>query len=278
MDRTEAAGFAGAVVGHAMLLALFVFGVFKFTSTPVPTDAIEVSFVDETALVSTAPQPTPEPPAPAMAPEAGPTEDAATAAPAQPAPPDLRPTPPQPPLASTPRQRPEPPRQRPTREMPRPTRAQPKQTAPSESGTGQRTRRSLIGDDILKGIGRDPTPSRSQSPPAAAMSARAAADIGAVISRQIQPCADRQIYPGPGAERIVTQINLRLNRDGSLAARPRMTGQSGIDMENQRYAERVRDIAIAAFVGCAPMRGLPTELYDVPRGWRNFTMNYRLPG
>ena len=56
-----------------------------------------------------------------------------------------------------------------------------------------------------------------------------------------------------------------------------MVRQSGLDDENSRYAQRVADIAIAAFTGCAPLRGLPDELYDVPRGWSNFTMNYRLP-
>ena len=110
------------------------------------------------------------------------------------------------------------------------------------------------------------------------MSAEAAADIGSAITRQVQPCADRQVDPGPGANRIVTTLNLKLNRDGSLAARPRMTNQRGLDDENSRYAQRVADIAIAAFVGCSPLRGLPAELYDVPRGWSNFTMNYRLPG
>jgi hypothetical protein len=110
------------------------------------------------------------------------------------------------------------------------------------------------------------------------MSARAMADIGSAIARQVQPCADRQVYPGPGAERIVTPISLRLNRDGSLAGRPRVGQQRGLDDENSRYAQRVADLAVNAFVSCAPLRGLPQELYDVPRGWSNFTLNYRLPG
>ena len=113
---------------------------------------------------------------------------------------------------------------------------------------------------------------------AARMSASAAADIASAIARQVQPCADRQVDPGPGASRIVTAVNLRLNRNGSLSGRPRVTGQTGIDDENRRYADRVADLAIRSFVECAPLRGLPAELYDVPNGWRNFTMRYRLPG
>ncbi|HEV2816004.1 MAG TPA: cell envelope biogenesis protein TolA, partial [Allosphingosinicella sp.] len=119
---------------------------------------------------------------------------------------------------------------------------------------------------------------RATTPPAAAMSARAAADIASAIARQVQPCADRQVYPGPGSERIVTPIMLSLNPDGSLKGRPRVGQQRGIDDENRRYAQRVADLAVNAFVSCSPLRGLPPELYDVPRGWSNFTLNYRLPG
>jgi hypothetical protein len=94
----------------------------------------------------------------------------------------------------------------------------------------------------------------------------------------VQPCANRQVTPGPGAERIQVAINLRLNRDGSLAARPRIVGHTGIDDENERYQARVDDLAIATFVGCSPLTGLPPELYDVQNGWSNFTLRYKLPG
>ena len=81
------------------------------------------------------------------------------------------------------------------------------------------------------------------------MSAQAAADIASAISRQVQPCADRQVYPGPGAERIVTPIMLSLNRDGSLngaAARRRSSAAS--TTRTARYAQRVADLAVNAFV------------------------------
>ena len=159
-----------------------------------------------------------------------------------------------------------------------PVRERPTPAQPRSTGTGEQARRPRIGDEILRGIGRDPSTSRSQNPPAAVMSQQAAADIASAIARQVQPCADRQVHPGPGAERIVTTLNLRLNRNGSLAAAPRMVRQRGVDEENRRYAQRVADLAIRSFVECAPLRGLPDDLYDVPRGWSNFTMNYRLPG
>ena len=118
----------------------------------------------------------------------------------------------------------------------------------------------------------------SKAAPGATMSGKAMADIGSAILRQVQPCADRQVNPGPGAERIRVAINLKLNRDGSLAAPPRVVNHDGIDAENRRYLDRVDDLAIATFTGCSPLRGLPADLYDVPNGWRSFTLRYKLPG
>lgn len=261
MDRAEAAGFGVATAGHLVLLAALTLGLATLRDAPPASAPIEVSFVEDIAAVSASPQPALEPPAPAQAPDPGPPEEAAPLPSAAPAPPQpaLRPAP------SPDRARPEPARQPPAAAQ-----------RPAEQPR-ERVRAPRIGDDILKGIGRDPAPSRAQTPPGATMSAQAAADIGAAIQRQIQPCADRQVDPGPGASRIVTAVNLRLNRDGSLAARPRVLRQTGVDDGNRRYADRVADLAIAAFTGCSPLRGLPAELYDVPRGWSNFTMNYRLP-
>ena len=110
------------------------------------------------------------------------------------------------------------------------------------------------------------------------MNAQAMMDIGSKITQQVQPCANRQVKPGPGAERIRVTIRLRLNRDGSLAADPQVVAHDGVDDENSRYQDRVDDNAIATFKGCSPLRGLPPELYDVPRGWSNFVMRYKLPG
>jgi hypothetical protein len=260
MDKAEAAGFGVATVGHAALLAVLMLGLASWGGMAPPPPAIEVSFIEDVAAISASPRPSIEPPAQSLAPDPGPPEEAAPAPASEPAP--LLPPRPAP---SAERARPQPARQPPSTA-----------SRPAERPR-ERTRGARIGDEILKGIGRDPSPSRAQNPPGAVMSAQAAADIGSAILRQIQPCADRQVDPGPGANRIVTTVNLRLNRNGSLAARPRVVSQRGVDDSNSRYADRVADLAIAAFTGCSPLRGLPQELYDVPRGWSNFTMTYRLP-
>lgn len=262
MDRAAATGLGVSVVGHVALLALLSLALVTATNHPITPPAMEVSFVDEVALTSASPLPSPTPAAQARAPEIGPVEDAAPApAPQAPAPPMPRDAVPAPSPIPAPRP---------------PSRVQTRPAPPATAGTGQTTRRPGLGDLDPRAFGRDPA-SRSNNPPAAAMSAQARADIGQAIARQIQPCAERQPYPGPGAERIVTPIILHLNRDGSLAERPRVGQQRGLDDENSRYAQRTADVAIASFVGCSPLRGLPVELYDVPRGWSNFTMNYHIP-
>jgi outer membrane biosynthesis protein TonB len=172
---------------------------------------------------------------------------------------------------------------RPTRSEAKPA-AAPKPTTPergsgkSETAKTTRPRGSHLGADFLKGLSADPSPSRSQAAPAARIGAQQLANIASAILRQVQPCANRQVTPGPGAERIRVAINLHLNKDGSLAAAPRVVGHSGVDGENERYVDRVDDLAIATFKGCSPLRGLPAELYDVPGGWSNFTLRYKLPG
>ena len=97
----------------------------------------------------------------------------------------------------------------------------------SPTATAQRPRGSRLGNDFLKGLTTEPSQSKSEAPRAARIDARALAGIQDAISRQIQPCADRQVDPGPGANRIVTVLNLRLNENGTLAATPTMVRQIG---------------------------------------------------
>lgn len=139
-----------------------------------------------------------------------------------------------------------------------------------------RPRGGRLGDDFLKGLTSEPSKSRSQTPRAAKIDATALASIVQAIARQIQPCADRQVDPGPGANEIVTTLNLRLNENGTLAATPTMVRQTGVTAQNERYAQRVKDLGIAAFKGCSPLK-LPPEYYDTPNGgWNNINFKWKL--
>lgn len=269
MDRAEAAGLGVATAGHLALLAALSFG-FAATRQPVTkSDPIEVAFVDEADFQSAAPDPSPETPAPAAAFE--PLPESAPPAPTPlPPPPTPAVSAPAPAPVPAPRQiaRPQPPKQAvtiPARPKPSPARPAP--------ATNRRQPLNINLDGARDGPGKAET----TGTPAAVMNAKAMASIGSLIRRQVQPCADRMVSPGPGASRIKVRLNLKLNRNGSLRAPPSVEGVSGLDDENRRYAQRVKEMAVAAFTSCAPLRDLPPDLYAVANGWSDFDMNYNLP-
>lgn len=262
INRGEIAGLAAAVIAHAALFALLAVGFLSNSNRPLPSPApMEVSLVDKVALDASAPEASSEPEAAKLSPL------------------DLPPEPEAAPKVEEPKPiaKPEPPKPAPApdaSERRRPDRS----SADASSSRSSRDARPGGGiPDYAKEFGRGTRPNDSESiKPPATMTGAAAADIASAITRQVQPCADRQVNPGPGANQIVVTIRLQLDRNGALRARPEIVGVRS-DEANDRYVERVKDLAIAAFVGCSPLRGLPPELYDVPRGWQNFRMNYKLP-
>jgi hypothetical protein len=275
MDRAEATGLGVATAGHLALLAALTYGLAATRLPVAKSDPIEVAFVDEAALESAAPDASRDAPAPAAAfeplpesapPVPSPMPDPPTAAPSvpppqtpavrAPAPAPTRPQPPKPAAAT----------------KPVPARPKPAPSKPAPAGKG-RERFNLD----LSGARDGPGKAETAGTPAAVMNAKAMASIGSLIRRQVQPCADRMVNPGPGASRIKVRLNLKLNRNGSLRAPPSVEGVSGLDDENRRYAQRVKEMAVAAFTSCAPLRDLPPDLYAVANGWSDFDMNYNLP-
>ncbi|MBX9797668.1 cell envelope biogenesis protein TolA, partial [Sphingomonas sp.] len=256
-----------------------------------PVTPVDVSLVDEVGLRATAPA-TVEEPAPSKAPEDGPTEKAAAPAPA-PTPPEPAPTPaprPAPAASAKPAEvaLPKPPK--PTAlakealpAKPAPRAAAPATTPPAKPGAGRSAtatrptpRGAIVSAEALEGLIDRPAPGKAVVPRAAVIDPKALAGIQDAIRRQIQPCADRQVNPGPGANQIVTTLNLRLNRDGSLAADPTVVRQSGVDDDNERYRRRVIDLGVAAFKGCSPLQ-LPPEFYQTANGgWSNINYNWQL--
>jgi outer membrane biosynthesis protein TonB len=302
MERTEKIGLAVAIVGHAALFALLAIG---FLSEPrteeIRPKAIDISLVDKVALESTAP-PAVDPPTQSRAPEPAPPAEAAPPEAAREPKPELRPVPvkpsePVPAPAPKPAPKAPPPPKKPpvtkpeTPDKPKISRiksavAPAKQVSTAKgTGTNAAAKKPRAGGFVLDPetlTGKTVTPTRAKVPspaaPGATMDAAAAADIGSAIKRQVQPCADRQVNPGPGASRIIVTIRLKLNRDGTLDGRPTVAdAHGGVDDQNSRYVDAVDRNAIASFMGCAPLRGLPPELYDVPRGWKTFSLRYKLP-
>lgn len=312
MERAEKVGLGVALAGHVALFGLLSVG---FLATPNPDKLapkpMDVSFAEDVAMEQTAPAQT-EAPALSQAPETGAPEDAA---PPEPLPPEPEPEPvppaPQPQPAPRPEPRPQPkpaprpaakpaPRQQPKpapvkaepkpqpkalpKAAPKPQAAAPKATAKPAATKGQgsdaqakaaRPRGSRLGDNFLKGIADAPSPGKAQTARAANVGAQSIAGLASAIQRQVQPCANRIPNPGPGANQIRSRIRLQMRADGSLAAKPQLRGQTGVDGENERYAQRVSELAIAALIQCAPYE-LPSELYE--GGWKDIIINYKLPG
>ncbi|MFM9827247.1 MAG: cell envelope biogenesis protein TolA [Sphingomonas sp.] len=281
-----------------------------------PETPLEVSLVEDVAPVAQAPAapeppaqsraPDAGPPADAPPPDVAPTPETAAPAPAPSPPPAPVPKPtPVPKSVPTPKATPQPKKPMPVAKpspkapvvdvsTPSPkavTKPQPKApAAPAKAvsakattsgskptATKARPTGSRLDAIFKNGLTETPSKSSTPAPPkAAVIDAKALAGIQDAIARQIQPCADRQVNPGPGANQIVTVLNLRLNRDGTLAAIPTVVRQSGVDGDNDRYGRRVIDLGVAAFKGCAPLK-LPPEYYATPNGgWNNINYNWQL--
>ncbi|HEX8238158.1 MAG TPA: cell envelope biogenesis protein TolA [Allosphingosinicella sp.] len=274
MDRAEATGLGVATAGHAALLAALTYGLATTRLPVTKSDPIEVAFVDEAQLESASPDPSQEAPGSAAAPQ--PLPESAPPVPSpQPPPPTLAPPPPAaavraPAPAPAPVPRPQPAKP-PAATKPAAPKPAPPKPAPSRPAPRQPLKINL--DGARDGPGK----AESAGAPAAVMDAKAMASIGSLIRRQVQPCADRMVNPGPGASRIKVRLNLKLNRNGSLRAPPSVEGVSGLDEENRRYAQRVKEMAVAVFTSCSPLRDLPPALYAVSNGWSDFDMNYNLP-
>lgn len=245
LDRAEWNGTAQSVAFHVALIAAMSLSLAKVARAPEPP-AIAVEFVDDIGLNSAAPQQEVAEAQQAVSPDPAPIEEAVP-------PPKIEP-------ALSPR-----------KSDVAPPRTQPPRNAPP--------RQSRLGDDFLDGVaqGNSRTGTAPRAAPAApTFDAAAMAGIEQAIRRQVQPCADRQVLPGPEAKRLRVYLNIRLAPDGRLSRPPEVTRIEGRNAETERFVERVKDMAVATYVGCAPIRGLPPELYRTPQGgWSFIEMTYR---
>jgi len=285
-------------IGVSLLAHLILFTILSLlppSPPPPPVAPMDVTIADDVGLKAGAPNTTVDP-AESKAPDIGNPEDSAPPAPAEdkaePAPPKPQPEaapPPKPaPVAKPEPKKPAPPAPKAApKALPKPAVAAPAKPAVKPGkGTGStanaikpKARGLNFGSDYFKGASNKPSPATGTAPKSVTMSQAALMDIGSKIKQRVQPCADRQVNPAPGyAEDITVLINLKFNRDGSLAGRPRIIGHRGVTDQNNRYVSAVDDRAIATFMGCAPITGLPQELYDVSRGWSDFNTTYKLPG
>ena len=320
MERTEKIGLGVATAGHVLLFGLLSAG---FLATPNPlklkTPPMEVSMVDEVALQSTAPKLSAEPPPPSVAPEQGPTQDAAPAPEPEPAPepvpvppkpqPKPTPAPPKPqPKAAPAKPKPAPPKKEVAKAAPKPKPApekpappkkpapeKPKATAPSKpaakastkpaaktparaSGQGKadKPKGSLLGDDFLKGIDTSAdAPRKPPAPaPATAMGPAQKAALDAELRRQLKP--HWRPPSGADADRLVTLLEVRLDKSGAVIGTPEVIDQLGVTASNRPQAKLHAERAIQAVKLASPFRNMPPEFYDQWKWLRPLRFDARL--
>jgi outer membrane biosynthesis protein TonB len=254
MDRAEATGFGVAVAGHLAVLGALAVGLATVKPPQIRNNPIEVSFVDEVSLESTAPVPSAEMPAPKLAEVEGPPEPLPAPVPQLlPAPPQIQPQPQPQPRAAAPQPAPKPTlKQRPQPPQPA-AKAAP---APPPKAAATRPTGRLSG--LLTGLADRPTQSKATTPPAAKAGPQVQASLGAEVRRQLKP--HWRAPTGADAELLRTQLTVTLSRSGAVVSIDDIS-TSGQTASNRSQVKLHQEQAVRAVRLAAPFR-LPPEYYD----------------
>ncbi|MFN4112544.1 MAG: energy transducer TonB [Sphingomonadaceae bacterium] len=300
LQQEEKLGLGVAVALHAALVAVLLLQPAPRDPPPLP-ERMTVSLTSEVGLTAQSPEPVaesrasiaptlaeePAPPIPVATPEPIPApRPVQTTAPAPRPTPTARPTTPTPRATASPRPIPPPvatraPAPRPTATAapaPRPSATTPPRptatatAAPRPNATPTRSGGSRIGSDFLPGAGSSTTTSETRVP-AGQIGASARASLVDGIARKIKP--HWQPPNGPEVDQIVTVLRFRLNEDGSLAGRPSVVRQTGVNDTNRAQASRHAEQAIRAVQLAAPF-DLPPQYYEAWRNVSGFSFDWKL--
>ncbi|UVI40618.1 energy transducer TonB [Qipengyuania spongiae] len=274
--------FVAAVLHLALVLVLLLQP--SKREEIIPVERMTVNLAEDVGMEATAPDPVPESRAaiaPTIADTPAPAPEPVAQLEPQPVPQPVqqpvrrpvertRPAPaPTRPAQAQPRRRPDPPRaERPAPEQPRQAQPRPAPSRPAERSGGSR-----IGDNFLAGAG-DSTRSSETRTPASQIGASAKASLVQAISRRIKPHWSPP--NGPEVEEITTFLRFRLNENGSLAGRPEVVRQTGVNDVNRAQASRHAEQAIRAVQLAAPFSDLPEEYYEAWKLVGPFSFDWRL--
>jgi outer membrane biosynthesis protein TonB len=267
LRREERIGLGIALALHVALAVALLIQPAKDKAPP-PVEKMTVNLATDVGLEATAPEPVPESAAaiaPTLAPEpAPPAEQPAVAQPIE------RPMP----VATTP-PKPKPVPRATTAPKPKPTQAsnEPRRRPDAPASQARSTPKpkpaggSRIGADFLPGAGSSTT-TRETRVPASQIGASAKASLFQAVARQLRP--KWQPPSGPDVEELVTKVRFRLNADGSLAGRPEVVRQGGINDTNRPQASRHAELAVRAVQLAAPF-DLPEQYYEA---WKVITVDF----
>lgn len=94
------------------------------------------------------------------------------------------------------------------------------------------------------------------------------AKMQAAIARCWQTSA---LIGAPEPEKLLVRVEVRLNRDGTLAAQPRTLNSLEISLSGNRFWKAAEQIALRAVISCQPYDFLTQDRYDV---WREMELNF----
>ncbi|HAQ36138.1 MAG: hypothetical protein CMF74_10595 [Maricaulis sp.] len=246
--------------GHVVPVDLVTLSDITNVRARTPEPVVETPPVEETPVDEAVVEAPPAEPEPAPA-EAEPEAVAPDPTEAEPEPEAAEPEVREDPVTPTqqtpePRERPEPPRQQPA------TQAQP----------------DALDLDSLSDLvnqSRDTPASRTASLQGETQRAVGAgtadtATLADLIRSQANRCW-RNSRDAPNPERLIVNVQVRLNRDGSLAAPPVAENAGRIRASGDPYWQVAQERALAAIIDCAPYR-LPSEQYAQ---WRLIDVTFR---
>lgn len=260
LRREEKAGLLVALVLHLLVLAALIVQGLMPAPAFVQPERMTVSLAEDVGLEATAPDPVSESraaTAPTLADEPAPAPD-------QPTPRET--------TAPVPRVQPPVPASRPRPDVRDQRRPEPSRTR-SPPRNAERGGGSRLGDNFLEGAG-DSARTNETRVPASQIGASAKASLVQAISRRIKP--KWQPPSGPEVDQITTYLRFRLNPDGSLAGRPTVVRQTGINDTNRAQAERHAEQAIRAVQLAAPFDDLPPQFYEAWKLVGPFGFDWRL--
>lgn len=257
LRREERIGLGIAAGMHVALVLAFLLQP-KNREAIEPVERMTVNLASEVGMEATAPAPVPESRAAiasTLSDEPAPVAEPAPAI-AQPQPQPVQ----QPKIERpAPAKQPTPPDSRDRRRPDKPT-AAPAKSAPKAGG-------SRVGDNFLSGMGDSAKTSETRAP-ASAIGASTKASLLQAIVREVKP--KWQPPSGADVDALVSKVRFRLNADGSLAGRPELVGQRGVNDVNRTQAGRHGEQAIRAVQLAAPF-DLPAEYYAA---WKTVTLDF----
>lgn len=272
MDRAEQTGLGIAIVGHAALFAALSLSLLAKPEPFAPVNPpMAVELIAETAPISTAPDAVPDasPPPRATAPVAV----------AQPPMPIATPNKPKPVVMTPP-----PKLLKPAIESkrPAPTKTTPAKATPTSQTNRPKSKFELPMRDLSASARREASQATERTgtgkgqskvgsgTPAVKTAAEVRRDIRVSLAAEIFPYWKKCVPNGVDITLIETQLDLKINPDGTLAGVSDVA-QTGVNDSNRAQQQRHKECAIKAARLASPFKLDPVD-YDI---WKTWPMTFK---